>query len=104
MAKKVKFSLILGGQSIRTLDELQHHFYIVELLEHYYNDKLQRWLKARGYDEHYQQIAAIKDKQATAIIAKLCHIFDMTKDDQELNKAVKEYEQYKQYKLSTGYK
>lgn len=68
---KVKFQLEMGGEKVRTLEQLREHFDIFEGMEYVENGKLVKWLKSRGEDELAEAVSAFdpKDKDCPK---KLC--------------------------------
>lgn len=68
---KVKFQLEIGGEKVRTLEQLREHFDIFEGMEYVKNGKLVKWLKSRGEDELAETVSALdpKDKDCPK---KLC--------------------------------
>lgn len=68
---KVKFQLEMGGEKVRTLEQLREHFDIFEGMEYVENGKLVKWLKSRGEDELAETVSAFdpKDKDCPK---KLC--------------------------------
>lgn len=68
---KVKFQLEMGGEKVRTLEQLREHFDIFEGMEYVKNGKLVKWLKSRGEDELAETVSAL-DPQGTDCPKKLC--------------------------------
>lgn len=68
---KVKFQLEMGGEKVRTLEQLREHFDIFEGMEYVENGKLVKWLKSRGEDELVETVSAL-DPQGTDCPKKLC--------------------------------
>ena len=68
---KVKFQLEIGGEKVRTLEQLREHFDIFEGMEYVKNGKLVKWLKSRGEDELAETVSAL-DPQGTDSPKKLC--------------------------------
>ena len=68
---KVKFQLEMGGEKVRTLEQLREHFDIFEGMEYVENGKLVKWLKSRGEDELAETVSAL-DPQGTDCTKKLC--------------------------------
>ena len=59
---KVKFQLEMGGEKVRTLEQLREHFDIFEGMEYVENGKLVKWLKSRGEDELAEAVSALDPK------------------------------------------
>ena len=68
---KVKFQLEMGGEKVRTLEQLLEHFDILEGMEYVENGKLVKWLKSRGEDELAETVSAL-DPKDTDCPKKLC--------------------------------
>lgn len=68
---KVKFQLEMGGEKVRTLEQLREHFDIFEGMEYVENGKLVKWLNSRGEDELAETVSAL-DPQGTDCPKKLC--------------------------------
>ena len=77
---KVKFQLEMGGEKVRTLEQLREHFDILEGMEHVENGKLVKWLKSRGEDELAETVSALdpKDKDCPK---KLCCVLGIAFND-----------------------
>ena len=59
MAKTIKFNLDCGGESIRTLEDLQNHFQIEDVINYYHDGLLQRWLKVHDYEDELKAVKAV---------------------------------------------
>lgn len=90
MAKNVKFNLVCDKQAVRTLTDLQEHFSIEDMLNHYASGMLARWLEVRGYTAHLAAVQAIKAKDDLTIAQNLCEIFDV--EDKDLAKKIENRE------------
>lgn len=78
MAKTIKFNLILDEHPVRTLEGLQEHFSVEDLLKYYKNGLLLRWLKVREYKKQYEAVKAIQaESDAMAVIIELIKIFEI---------------------------
>ena len=79
---KVKFQLEMGGEKVRTLEQLREHFDIFEGMEYVENGKLVKWLKSRGEDELAEAVSALdpKDKDCPK---KLWRALGIAFDDQK---------------------
>lgn len=77
MAKTIKFNLICDETPIRTIEDLQEHFCIDDILPYYQKGILQRWLEVRGYTGYLKKVSAIKAKAPAEIILALVQIFDI---------------------------
>lgn len=79
---KVKFQLEMGGEKVRTLEQLREHFDIFEGMEYVENGKLVKWLKSRGEDELAETVSAL-DPQGTDCPKKLWRALGIAFDDQK---------------------
>lgn len=94
MVRIIKFDLKCDGHAIKTLEELQEHFSIDDMLDYYNNpDKtLHRWLKSRGYDNELAQMEAITSTETADIIKDLCKVFNIPIDDNDIKAYLSEVE------------
>ena len=67
----IKFALKMGGENVRTMEELRAAFAVLEAVEYVENGKLVKWLKSRGEDELAEAVSAL-DPQGTDCPKKLC--------------------------------
>ena len=81
MAKTIKFNLICDGYPVRSLDELQEHFSIEDVLGYYKSGLLARWLMVRGYDQKLKQVKELNETEDIAIVKALVKIFDVETDE-----------------------
>lgn len=88
MAKTIKFNLICDGNSVRTLEDLKNNFSIEDVLEYYKNGLLLRWLDVRGFEEEYEKVKGIREKDDIKIIKELIKIFDVESDDSKVEESV----------------
>lgn len=78
MAKTIKFNLILDNYPVRTIEDLQEHFSIEDILKYFENGLLLRWLKVRGYVKQYEAVENIdKTLNKKEIILELVKIFNV---------------------------
>lgn len=81
MAKTIKFNLICDGYPARTLEDLQEHFSVEDILNYYHNGLLSRWLEVRGYRKEKELVDEICSKNSElSIIQELVRIFDIESD------------------------
>ena len=97
MAKTIKFNLMMDGAPVRTLEELRDHFNIEDLLEHYHNGLLQRWLTVRGLQEHSEKIQAISAKNDADIARQLITIFEMHGNQEQAQEIIRAIELKKEH-------
>lgn len=75
MAKTIKFNLICDRTSIRTLEDLQAHFSIEDVLTYYKNGILEKWLFVRDFREEYEAVRQLSETDDLAIAEALAKIF-----------------------------
>lgn len=95
MAKTIKFNLICDGFPVRTLEDLQNHFSVEDVLTYYHNRLLHRWLTVRGYTKELEEISDIRQENPSDIAKELIRIFDISTDKQEVETTLY-FLQYKQ--------
>lgn len=88
MAKTIKFNLICDGSPVRTIEDLQNHFSIEDVLRYYDNRLLHRWLSVRGFEEEQRKVSAITAKNQMDIIKELISIFDVSADASSVEESV----------------
>ena len=59
MAKTIKFSLKCDGYPVRTIEDLQNHFSIEDVLHYYKTGLLEKWLEIRRFSRELEQICKI---------------------------------------------
>lgn len=87
MAKKIKFNLICDTYPVRTIEDLQEHFAIEDVL-YYYNGEdhlLHRWLELRGYHEELFKVMSINVREPQEIIKALARIFAVEIDEDDID-------------------
>lgn len=84
MAKTIKFNLICDDFPVRTLEDLQNHFSVEDILAYYDNRMLHRWLTVRGYTKELEAVSNIQQEDPFAIAKELIRIFDISTDPQEV--------------------
>lgn len=87
MAKRIKFNLICDGYPVRTIEELQEHFAIEDILDYYNgNDKLLlRWLELREFNDELSKVKAITATESKEIIKDLARIFGVDIDEDDID-------------------
>ena len=76
MAKVLKFGLMLDNCNVRSLEGLQEHFVIEDVLKYFEDGTLSRWLKVWGYKEQLAAVEAIeKTLDKKDIVLQLANIF-----------------------------
>ena len=97
MAKTIKFNLMMDGAPVRTLEELRDHFNIEDLLEHYHNGLLHRWLTVRGLQAHSEKIQALSAKNDAEIARQLITIFEMHGNQEQAQEIIRAIELKKEH-------
>ena len=87
MAKKIKFNLRCDGYPVSTIEELQEHFALEDVLNYYYGvDKLLlRWLDLRGYEEELLKVMAITAAEPKDVIKELAKIFRVEYEEEDID-------------------
>lgn len=80
MAKTIKFNLICDDYSVRTIEDLQEHFSIEDVLAYYKNKLLQRWLLVRGYTKELESVNQITVSNDFEIAVELTCILGVETD------------------------
>lgn len=78
MAKVLKFGLMLDDCNVRSLEGLQEHFVIEDVLKYFEDGTLSRWLRVWGYKEQLAAVEAINKALALDkkdIVLQLANIF-----------------------------
>lgn len=88
MHKTIKFNLICDEKPVRTIEDLQNNFSIEDVLAYYNNQLLHRWLRVRGYEEEWEAVSAITSTEPMEIIKELIRIFNVTADEEKVEKSV----------------
>lgn len=109
MAKTIKFNLILDDYPVRSLEGLQEHFSIEDILKFYENGLLEKWLSVRGYEKQLQLVQDISEAASKKeIIRELIKIFDIALEEKEIEEQIcildfleKEKVLYEEYKKNS---
>lgn len=89
MAKTIKFNLLMDGHSVRTIEDVQEHFSIEDMLNYYENGLLVRWLEVRGYSKEVERVQAIDTNlDDLGVIKELILIFEVETKIEEIEKAI----------------
>ena len=76
MAKVLKFGLMLDDCNVRSLEGLQEHFVIEDVLKYFEDGTLSRWLRVWGYKEQLAAVEAIdRTLDKKDIVLQLADIF-----------------------------
>lgn len=74
MQRKAKFSLEMSnGVKVSSLMYLKEYFSAEKVLEYYYDGRLVRWLKDRGYQKEASLIQSLDDSSPDVMV-DICHI------------------------------
>ena len=77
MPRKAKFSLeMLNGIKVSSLMYLKEYFSAEKVLEYYYDGRLVRWLKDRGYRKEASLIKNLDDSSPDVMV-DICHILSI---------------------------
>lgn len=89
MKKAIKFNLVLDEYPVRTLEGLQEHFSIEDMLKYFRNGLLERWLEVRGYEAELEAVRDIDpDDDNKFIIKNFVGIFDIPINYEDVEKAI----------------
>ena len=77
MQRKAKFSLEMSnGVKVSSLMYLKEYFSAEKVLEYYYDGRLVRWLKDRGYQKEASLIQNLDDSSPDVMV-DICHILNI---------------------------
>lgn len=76
----IKFALKMGGENVRTMEELRAAFAVLEAVEYVENGKLVKWLKNHDESALAQQVEAL-DPEDDAMPRKLCKLIGVPYDE-----------------------
>lgn len=94
--KEIKFSLFVGDNEASDLESLRENFNFNDILTHFKSGKLEKWLKAQGYEQEYEKVAHLsKDSLDEDAIITLCKILKSPHSSDE--NQLKEISQYVRY-------
>ena len=90
MAKVLKFGLMLDDCNVRSLEGLQEHFVIEDVLKYFEDGTLSRWLRVWDYKEQLAAVEAIdKTLDKKDIVLQLANIFGIENvDSTDIEKAL----------------
>jgi hypothetical protein len=97
MAKIVKFNMRFGKTSIRTVDDLRENFVMEDVLAHFENGQLLKFLKRRDYTDYAEKVLELTNKKPSPdeTVRELITIFEM--DEEALSEFI-EIEQLRRKK------
>ncbi|WP_120951833.1 hypothetical protein [Helicobacter sp. L8] len=87
--KLAKFVLHCDNHRVGSLEELREHFDILDVLEHYKSNTLQRWLRSRALQSELEQVLAINATSDVEIILALCQIFSVGVEKEDIEAVLK---------------
>ncbi|WP_233704534.1 hypothetical protein [Helicobacter bizzozeronii] len=90
--RKAKFLLRCDGMGVRDLEELGAHFDVLDVLQHYQDRTLERWLDSRGYERELMLIREINATEPLEIAYALCGIFGVEADQESLQAILRQQE------------
>ena len=88
MAKTIKFNLICDGYPARTIEDLQNHFSVEDMLDYYENGLLAKWLEVRGFSRELEYVRMISDRDPLRIIEELIRIFDIEENEAKIRETI----------------
>lgn len=121
MTKTIKFNLVIDGNAIRTIEDLQNNFVLDDVIKYYHNGLLKKWLQVREYNTYIEKFNEIFEKEPNDnmdLALKLIKLFDIETEANSIKKDIavlkynedhiKELEEYKQnnykkYKVINDY-
>ncbi|WP_104639744.1 hypothetical protein [Helicobacter bizzozeronii] len=90
--RKAKFLLRCDGIGVRDLEELGAHFDVLDVLQHYQDHTLDRWLDSRGYERELMLVREINATEPLEIAYALCGIFGVEADKESLQAILRQQE------------
>ncbi|CCB79257.1 hypothetical protein HBZC1_02710 [Helicobacter bizzozeronii CIII-1] len=90
--RKAKFLLRCDGMGVRDLEELGAHFDVLDVLQHYQDHTLDRWLDSRGYERELMLVREIDATEPLEIAYTLCGIFGVEADKESLQAILRQQE------------
>ncbi|GMT39190.1 hypothetical protein NHP20013_13160 [Helicobacter bizzozeronii] len=90
--RKAKFLLRCDGIGVRDLEELGAHFDVLDVLQHYQDRTLDRWLDSRGYERELALVREINTTDPLEIAYALCGIFGVETDKESLQAILRQQE------------
>ena len=86
MSKTIKFNLRLDEKGVRNIEGIRENFCVEDMLDHFKNKVLHKWLELRGYDDILSQVKEIKETNNFDIVKNLIDIFKIEVDEDSLTK------------------
>lgn len=102
MAKTIKFNLICDGYPARTIEDLQNHFSVEDLLDYYENGLLAKWLEVRGFSRELEYVRMIRDRDPLRIIEELIRVFDIEEDEAKVRETISDLKLKKKREEATA--
>lgn len=78
--KLIKFDLPIDGIKAKNIEELRNHF-TIEILGHYRNGLLAKWLRSRDMNKELTALDSIEGLDEYFMLKRLCEIFEVEADD-----------------------
>lgn len=88
MAKTIKFNLICDGYPARTIEDLQNHFSVEDMLDYYENGLLTKWLEVRGFSRELEYVRMIRDRDPLRIVEELIQAFNIEEDEAKIKETI----------------
>lgn len=108
MTKTIKFNLVIDGNAVRTIEDLQNNFVLDDVIKYYHNGLLKKWLQVREYNIYIEKFNEIFEKEPNDnmdLALKLIKLFDIEAETNSIKKDIavlkynedhiKELEEYK---------
>ena len=121
MTKTIKFNLVIDGNAVRTIEDLQNNFVLDDVIKYYHNGLLKKWLQVREYNIYMEKFNEIFEKEPNDnmdLALKLIKLFNIEAETNSIKKDIavlkynedhiKELEEYKKnnykkYKVINDY-
>lgn len=89
MKNRIKFSLLLDGVPVRSIEQLRENFNVNDIWE-YYNDKtLHKWLDVRDCSDLLNELNNISEAEPDKVMVELCGVFGIDVEEDAIKAAIK---------------
>ena len=88
MVKTIKTNLMCDGFPCRSIEDVQEHFCIEDMLDYYESGLLKSWLEVRGFKKELAEVEAIDATEPLQITEELARIFEIVSDKDKIKEAV----------------
>ena len=72
MTKTIKFNLVIDGNAVRTIEDLQNNFVLDDVIKYYHNGLLKKWLQVREYNIYIEKFITLKKDILSIQAEALC--------------------------------